>query len=908
MTNFIYLNENEVRQLHRSMNILLSTKLFTPRIRAAYLRRGRLQDQLEQGAACNLTLVSAPAGFGKTTQVAAWLDSKRIPVSWVALDEGDNDPRLFLAYLVNAVQRVWEHFGERALISLQKREQDPLLETLIETINEIAAWEAPITLVLDDFHLVRNSEVHDLMVYLIDHQPPNLRLIIVTREDPPWPLARYRARRELVEIRARDLRFSCEETGQLFNDVLKIKLKARQVEILDQRIEGWAAGLQIAAASLRDRKDKNAFIRSFSGSNRFIFDFLMEEVLAQRPEKVRRFLLETSILERMSAPLCAAVTGQQDSHQILTGLEQANLFVIALDDRLTWFRYHRLFSDLLRKRLALEMAEAISNLYKKASRWYEGNGLVGEAMKYALETDDLQLAVGIIERNALALAYHGEIGTLLSWLDMLPGEMVHRRGWLCIARIWAFAYAGKPEQAQTWLTLAEQTPQFQSERDSRETGHMRCHLALARAYLAAVQQDTSQMDVHLKEVQCDLPQHDVMARGVAMILKGLLHRWTGDAPQALAALHQAYAMSASAGEIHLAVDALWERSVLEFALGKLQQVIETCQHAQDLADEYRRKSGRLLPVMGYIHERMSTVLWEWNDLDAAMEKAESAVELSQIWGQFDALLESYFSLARIRSAVGDYAGAREILRQAKPLTRGLGAWYSLTVDAMETQLNLYQGDLASATEWLADAESTLSQEADLIPGGVFLLMGKIYLLLGRIDQAIEMIGRLSQLVEKSQGRDLEIRFLIYQALTYRAAKKEHRAVSILGRALQYGEPQGYMRSFIKEGAPLLPLLIQVASRGDATEYVRRIISGIRAELPEEQQATLWLNEVDVDALTDREMVTLRYLSTELSIPEIADELVIAVSTARTHVKNIYSKLGVHNRRDAVALGRQLKIL
>jgi LuxR family maltose regulon positive regulatory protein len=892
---------------------ILTTKLHIPPARPDWVPRPRLIEQVNEGLQYKLTLVSAPAGFGKTTLLSDWSRQSPFPVAWLSLDAGDNDPARFWTYVIAAVQTVHSDTGMAALAAMQAPQPPPMESLLTGLINEIAGVLAPFVLVLDDLHLISGEPVHDGLTFLLDNLPSQLHLVVSSRADPPWPLARLRARREMVELRSRDLRFTSQEAVTFLKQVMKLNLSPEDVAALKERTEGWIVGLQMAALSMRGRDDLSGFVRAFSGSQRFVLDYLVEEVLERQPGDVQEFLLQTSILERMSAPLCDAVTGRDDSQTTLAQLEEANLFLVPLDDERRWYRYHHLFADLLRSRLQRAQPDQVPALHRRASEWYESQGQIVEAMGYALLAGDVGWIEHLVAGNALGIIYHGDLAVVTRWLDTLPAEVRRARPRLGVAQAWVLAYAGRLDDTEPLLQAAEKALAGPGEHNApvlnlAERQQIAGHIAAVRAYVAALKEHLPQAAALAREALDRLPETDLIARGWVSLVLGCVLRSLGDLAAAAQTFAEALAISQAAGDSHLAVDVLWEWAGLQSVQGQLRSVVRTCQQALRMADQYTRQGGRPLPVTGYTYTLMSNVFTEWNDLETALRYARQGIELCKLWGQADALTQGYFNLAGALQAIGDTDGALEALQRAKEVVSTLGPWYTVTAGAHEAHLRLAQGDVAAAVRWLQECGPDVDDALNLDYSASHQVLARTLMAQGRLEEALELLARLYRMAEAAGAMRRTIRILVLQALAWQAQGEEDRALAALKHALSLAEPEGYVRTFVGEGAPLGKLLRQAAGRGIKLDYVGRLLAALENEATSGQQASRLAASSLLEPLSERELEVLRLLTTYLSSTEIAQELVVSASTVRSHIKNIYGKLDVHTRADAVRRARELGLV
>jgi LuxR family maltose regulon positive regulatory protein len=869
---------------------------------------------LEDGLSRKLTLVSSPAGFGKTTLLSEWIHKCGRPAAWISLDQGDNDPARFLKYFITALQKNEAEIGEGIISALQSSQLSKTDILLTGLLNEIADLTQPFVIVLDDYHVITEPTIQEMLTFILENQPPQMHLVISSRADPPWPLARLRARGELAEIRTGDLRFTTDEAATFLNNVMGLKLSSQDVASLEGLTEGWIAGLQMAALSMRGRKDVSGFIESFSGSHRFILDYLVEEVLDQQSLTIQEFLLKTSILESLSGSLCDAVTDRADSQTTLTQLEQANLFLVPLDDERRWYRYHHLFADLLRIRLEHTQAEQTPTLHHRASQWFEQHGLIAEAVSHALEANDFERVVRLLAGNALAMIYHGELRTLVSWLEAIPDEVVRSQPWLNIAHAWTLAYAGKFDAIGPLLKETEKAlVGFNEHIEGLILSEVECqrivgHITIIRTYIAALRGDSSRAAKLACEALKHLPGDDLMVRGYIMTLLGAVLRTSGDFIAAAEASTKAIAISQAAGDSHLSAVVLCDQAALHYSQGQLHKTAATCRDAQQISDKYAGQSGRPLPVMGYAYIRLSAVLREWNDLETATRYAGAGLELCQQWGQADFLVYSYIELAKVLQATGDIDGALEAIQKGKRIASNVPPWPGFPVAAQQARLWLAQGKLGDVSYWVQESGLRIDDRISFQYLFRYIILARVLIAQGVFDEAAGLLSRLLEVAETARAMGYVIEILVLQALALQAQGKTDRALTSLERALSLAEPEGYVRTFINEGAPMGKLLRQATARGIAVGYIGKLLTALEKEIKGKRQFGNAFPASMVEPLSVRELEVLRLLKTHLSSTDIAEELTISVNTVRTHIKSIYSKLNVHSRQDAVQRAQELELL
>ncbi len=873
---------------------LLTTKLAVPPLHAGLVPRPRLVQRLSEGlrAGRQITLVSAPAGFGKTTLVSAWLSDLDWPSGWLSLDEGDNDAVRFLSYFVAALQKADPKIG-RSVRSLQQSPEPPQPEALwIALVNDIAAAPRPLLLVLDDYHLIHTMQIHQQLAALLDYLPQQMHLVISTREDPPLPLSRLRARGQMSEIRQADLRFSRQEAALFLNTTMGLGLTADDIAALEARTEGWIAGLQLAALSMRQADDIHDFVRAFTGSNRYILDYLTDEVIEQQPPSMREFLLQTSILERLSAPLCDAVTERQDSHNILRALEQGNLFLVPLDESRQWYRYHRLFAELLRHRLRTEAsAPDARELHQRASRWYEAEGYSTDAVRHALAASDWEQAARLIREVSGPMLERGEVMTLLGWFRALPDEAVCARPGLCLTYSWVLILTGQLDTAESYLAHVEPT----ALSDAALLGG----IVAAQAYIARTRGDHRRTIELSQQALKLLPQDDLSARSVVALNLGLAHWHHGHLAEAQEALEQASHVALQCGNHHVRLMALGLLGPIQAAQGKLHQAAVLCRQAIQL--------GKQSPAIALTHVEFSALLYVWNDLEAVADHLRQAIELSQRSGNLELQTGGYRMLARLKQAQGDASGALVSLQEAHllarshdvtPLVRARNA-------ACHVEIALAQDDVATAAHW---AEQ-VTENADAFPLYPFLRLTPARLLLAQ-NKKVAAAEQLAALYETAIASGWQFGAVEVRTLQALAAADLDQALDYLTDALLQAEAEGYVRTFVDKGEPMASLLRQAAVRGIASAYVGRLLSAFAAPsvAPRVEARPGTAEQPLPEPLSEREWEALRLLAEGLSYQEIAAAMFLSLNTVKTHLKNVYAKLGVHERQGAVVRARELQLL
>ena len=869
---------------------LLTTKLYIPLVRPELVSRPRLIERLNAGLHRKLTLVSAPAGFGKTTLLSEWVSGCERPVAWLSLDESDSDPARFFTYLIAALQRVDPGIGQGAQAMMQSPQPPPPEALLTALINDIAASQ-PFILVFDDYHLITAPPIHQLLAFLLEHQPPQMHLVIATREDPPLPLSRLRARGQTVEIRQADLRFTPKETADFLRRVTQADLSSADVAALQQRTEGWIAGLQLAALSIRSHDDVSRLVQSFTGSHRYILDYLIDEVFQQQSADVQDFLLRTSILERFTAALCDAVAERDDSRQVLLALEQANLFILPLDESRQWYRYHRLFADLLRHRLDVEGQHDVARLHKQASQWYVDNGLPADAVRHALAGSDWERAADLILTVNTGMLKRGEVVTLRGWFQALPDEVVYARPRLCYEYSWPLILSDQIDAAEPYLARAEQVAL------ENEITPLLGEIAIAKTHIARARGDSAQVIELSEQALSLLPQDELSGRSIVAVNLGLAQWYRGRLAEAEQALLEAQRAGRGSGNEYVRWTAVLFLSRIQTARGQ-------SRHA---AESYRQmiEQGGQLPIVGLAHYDLGRLSYEWNDLETAADHLQRGIEIVRRSGSVEFEAGGYAALAFIKQAQGDSAAAQAALQRADRLLENPGIPPSthLYTLASHVAVALGQGDLDAASR-LVERFPKL-EEAGSFPDYLLLMLAQARVLLaqGQRAAAMEHLETLQAIASQAGWQSTVTQACALQAL---AAPTPEEAHAFLTEALRRAEPEGYVRTFVDAGEPMAELLREAAARKVAPDYVKKLLSAFdRSEAPPPPPTVA---QPLIEPLSDRELDVLRLLADGQTNQEIALTLFISVNTVKTHLKNIYGKLGVNNRREATVQAKKLGLI
>ncbi|HEU5380854.1 MAG TPA: LuxR C-terminal-related transcriptional regulator [Ktedonobacteraceae bacterium] len=909
------------------MTPILATKLYLPRLRPHVVSRPRLIERLNEGLHRKLTLISAPAGFGKTTLVTAWVEGIQRPTAWLSLDEGENDPTRFLIYLVAAVQTIAPTLGEEVLRALQSSQPPPLEAMLVALLNDLASIKDPFVLVLDDYHMIEAQAVDLALTSFVEHLPPHMHLVITTRSDPHLPLARLRARGHLTELRAADLRFTSSEAAAFLTQVMGLTLSPQDFTRLSERTEGWIAGLQFAALSLQGNPDVPGFIQAFAGDHRYIVDYLVEEVLQRQPEPVRIFLLQTSILDRLSGPLCDAVTGQKEGSVRLETLERGNLFVVPLDDKRHWYRYHHLFADVLAAHLLAEQPGQVSTLHRRASEWYERHGSAGDAIRHALKAFDFERAADLIELAIPEMRRSRQDTMLLGWLQALPDELFHFRPVLSVGYAYAELSRGELEAAQArlqdaerWLDTLASTGAFvlapSTEMvvvDNEEFRQLPALIAMYRAACAQVLGDVPGTIKYARRVLDLVSEEDPLGRGAAAALLGLTSWVSGDLEAAHRMFADGIARVQMAGNLSDAISGTIALADIRMAQGRLHEAMwiyeRALQEALALGEPILRGAADLYVGMSELHR-------ERNDLDTAWQCLLKSKELGERTGFPQNRSRWCVALARIREAQGDLPSALDLLHEAEHLYVRDFFPDVRPVAALVTRVRVAQGRLGEALGWAREQGLSAQDDLSYLREFEHITLARVLLARSKSEhadrsmlEAMRLLSRLLKAALAGERTGSVIEILVLQALAHQMQSDIPAALMALQQALSLAEPEGYARMFVDEG-PSMEMLLKEATRygtpawgvGNAPNYVRQLLAAFDKS---EDRAPGKQNLIE--PLSERELEVLRLLKTGLDGPEIASKLFVSLNTLRTHTKNIYSKLGVNNRRAAILRAEELDL-
>jgi LuxR family maltose regulon positive regulatory protein len=875
--------------------VLLKTKLHPPRRRRTLVARPRLRDL---GARANhpaLTLVSAPAGFGKTTLVADWLGAERT-TAWLSLDPPDDEAERFWTYVLAALATVTTDVSSDTAALLQGR--PPPLETFVASlINDLETASQDIVLVLDDYHVINAPEIHRSVAFLLEHMPPQVSLVIATRADPPLPLASLRAEGNLLEVRAADLRFTADEAGAYLNGAMDLALTAADVDVLGARTEGWIAALQLAALSMQGRRDPTSFIHEFAGDDRFILDYLADEVLDRQPERIRNFLLETSLLTRLTGPLCAALTGQDDAKATLEELDRSNLFLVPLDDRRTWYRYHHLFGDVVRARLLDGSPDRVAELHRRASDWYADNGDPHEAIVHALAGQNPERAAELIELAAPAMQRARQETQLRSWLEALPADLYRDRPVLAMALVGARMATGDTtsldpllEIIDSWLDSSERPIVFDAVAHRRLPAMASVH----RAGLALVAGDSDGTIRHAERVRQLAGVDDHLQRGAAAALIGLAHWSQGDLEVARTCYIESVALFEAGDYLPDVMGCALALADIQLTQGRLRDAQRTFESARRHAGDHPGLRGAADMYVG-----LSLVAVERNDVDTATEHLRSSAELGEHMGLPQHPYRWRVARARLHEAQGDLDRALELLTEAESRYNTDYLPDVRPVSALKARTEVKLGDLDAGVRW-ANAHALSADDAvSYVREFEHITLASVLLARGTAtarEQATGLLRRLLTAAEDGQRHGSTIEILVLLAVARQAAGDHAGAADSLSRALTRAEPEGYVRTILDAFPPVTHVLHTLASTGG---YAAQIAGS--AATPTRPR----VGTSAPDELSDRELDVLRLLRTDLSGPDVARQLHVSLNTLRTHTKHIYTKLAVTNRREALTRAAEL---
>lgn len=873
---------------------ILATKLHTPALRPKRVLRSRLIERLAAGEACKLTLVSAPAGFGKTTVVCEWLAVRDQPVAWLSLDEDDNDPARFLSYVIAALQQVHPGIGQESMRALQIPQPPPAAAMVTALINEIAGFEAPFTLVFDDYHAITSPAIDQLMTLLIERSPAQMHIVIATREDPDLPLHRLRARSQLTEMRAGDLRFTPRESEDFLTQIMALRLSPQEMAALDSRTEGWVAGLQLAALSMQGVTDTTAFVQSFAGSHRYILDYLLEEVLNKQPAHVQTFLLRTSVLGRLCGPLCDAVLDAPaaSSQPTLEFLEQANLFIIPLDHERKWYRYHHLFGDLLRQRLQQQLASSpnaghsVPALHLRASQWFEDNGFDLEAFHHAAAAGDIDRAERLIDGKGIPLHLRGAAMAILNWLNSLPLDVLNRRPALWWRQAALMLINGQTTGVEEKLNAAEAA--LNGAVVDEQTRALMGQIAMARATLALTRYQVDAMLEQSRRALEYAPPHALSTRANAYWVMGYAYFIKKERAASRNAFTEGIALGQAAGAPFSTLLCVTGLANVQEADNQLHLAAQTYQRVIEMTGD------QPLQIVYDAYLGLARLHYEWNDLDAAQKYGEQSLHLAR---QYDTVIDRFIVcelfLARLKLARGDVAGADEIVAGASHAVRQNNFVHRVPeVAASQVLILIRQNRHAEALDIARKHALPLSEALVCLAQGDALA-------------ALSLLNVIDEQAQAGHWADEHLNLTVLLAVAFYLQGETDLALQRLSRALALAEPEQFTRLFLDKGRPMAQLLSEAATRGLQPEAVGRLLAAFDAEPVAGADS---LNPSPAEPLSPRELEVLRLIAQGLSNNDISERLFLALDTVKGHNRRIFEKLQVQRRTEAVARARELGLL
>ena len=909
---------------------ILATKLYAPPRRPDLVLRPRLIGRLNEGLHRRLTLISAPAGFGKTTVVCEWISGGKRPSAWLSLDEADGDVARFLSYLVAALRTIKPDIGENVTALLQSPVPIPIESILTPLINEISDMPADFFLVLDDYHAIDNEKVDEALAFALEHAPPRMHLVITTREDPNLPLARWRARGQLTELRASDLRFTVPEAVEFFNRTMGLSLSEPDIAALENRTEGWIAGLQMAALSMRGRSDAALFIRDFSGSHRFVLDYLLEEVLLRQPERVHEFLLQTAVLDGLCGPLCDEVSGQKDGGEMLEYLERGNLFVVPLDDERRWYRYHHLFAEVLRMRLREARPDQVSALHRRASGWYERNGFPPEAVSHALAAGDLERAAGLIELAGPAMEGSPRTSEWLAWVRALPDELVRARPVLSVWYAYGLLAGAEVEAAESRLDDAERLLADPTAgmvvTDEGQLRLLPALIATARAYHAQALGDVPGNVKYARRALEILPESESLRRGQAAGLLGIACWANGDLEEAARVFTGYHDRFQSARNIPDTIGTAFILAEIRTAQGRLREARSVLQLTLGFVED---AGGPMPPHATTLFRGLGELFCERDDLESAFRYLSRSEELVGQAGLSGMRHRLCVAQARLKQIQGDLDGALDLISEAERLY----VRYPLPVlrpfAAMKARIWIAQGRRAEALGWARERGLTVKDEPSYLREYEHLTLVRIFLARHENDSdesvraAAGLLERLRKAAEEDARGGSEIEILVLLSLARDALGDIPAALASLERALTLAEPEGYVRVFVDEGPRVAGLLARLSAPGGTgtparDAYILRLLSAFepRTFPVSSRKPAVGVGagtaaphpRGPIEPLSPRELEVLELIDQGLSNQEIGERLFLALDTVKGHNRRIFEKLDVKRRTEALARARKLGLL
>ncbi len=889
---------------------LLSTKLYYPSLQQNWVKRERLISRLNNCFSVKLSIVSAPAGFGKTTLLSEWIEQSDYPVGWVSLDQGDNDPKRFLTYCIAALQKIQPDFGENTE-TIIKSPQPVSAETIITAfLNEVHEKLKNSVLVLDDYHLIESSDVHKALSFVVEHLPENLHIIITGRHDPPIPLSRLRSRNQLLEVRESDLRFTKEETINFFKTTMDLELTRDEIETLEERTEGWIASLQLAGIAMQGGKDINTFINDFKGNHSYIVDYLTEEVINHLDTNLQEFLLYTSILNRFNSSLCDAVTGGSESQDILDYLNKAKLFLVPLDENRIWYRYHHLFGDLLKYRLQQLFPDIIKTLNERASKWFSENGFTEDAINHSLAAGDAEKAADLIEAAAVPTLVNAELITLRNWSQKIPPSLLNERAYILICLAWIHNMYGEIEKTAPLLAGTEAALEKNKNRYSEDSiSEIRSHIALIKAYNYSPFYTNNPDDIEIQrklilESKNFLKKDNPTLQSTIELLLGWTYAFSGKIKEAKDAFMNAFVFGEISNNHIVALSGAMNYIDMLLFEGRLQQALIL---GNDITEKYVTKYGKNFLSLGFIYLGMSRIYYEINDLQKAEYFAIESVRLSKLIGNWTMFLHAITRLEVISVTKGDIQSYKQYVKTEEETIKNhkFNFFRELLIDTQRSYAWLLQKNYKAVSNWREKYNSDPMRNIPYHLNGK-LLETRFLLETGKHEEALNILNDCEEIAKKTGANGFLLETLILKSVAFEKKGETSTALEIFDAALVMAKPEGYVRLFINEGKPVAELLnnylIYYAKKGsNSIAYATKLLQELNVELAKPEQ------QVE-EPLSEREIEVLRLLSAGYSNKEIADKLFLAVGTVKKHTHQIYQKLDVDSRVKAIKTARELNLL
>jgi LuxR family maltose regulon positive regulatory protein len=904
---------------------LLKTKLVIPPLRDDLVSRPRLLKKLDEGASKKLSVLSAPPGFGKTTLLSEWIHKKKILAAWFSIDEKDNDPVSFLTYMIAALRTINENWGQPALELIQSPQRTSYESAIFALIESMETIPKNFVLVLDDYHLIQTASIHEMLGHFFSVLPPKIHVSIATRSDPPLPLSRIRTQNQLSELRTKDLSFTTDEINQYFKDKLQGDLSIEDIALLESRTEGWITGLQLAALSMQGRSDPSAFVAKFSGDNRYIVDYLMEEVLHRQPEHIQDFLLQTSILDPLNGSLCDAVSNQKNSQQILHGLEKSNLFIFSLDNERSWFRYHRLFADSLNQRLQYSQREIVPELHRKACDWYDAHGMKYEALDHALAAEDHDRAAFLLEDMAETVWDRGQQVKLAHWFDHLPDRFISQRPQLCVFYARSLIMSGRQKESEQCLAAAERLLESASEEiveilpDGTRFQHafdrkeMLGKISAVRALMAMYQGDVANVIEHAYHALVLLSQDNLTWRGVVETMLGMAHGWAGDGnmPKAEKAFSSAMSIMEKAGNTSFYLFAGLSLAGIYTYMGRMQDAESLCNRLlKDAASAGLSQTGNVASL----HAILGGILCERDELEEGIPMIKRGLESAKLSHDLIALQGIRLNWIRVLILLKDHQRAlrfiEEICGDAKKMD--IPPWMNHAVAAYQARIWIEMGHTDLLNQWVEDRGIGIDDNLSCRLEPEHVILARILIFQDRPEEADRFLEKLITKAEEGHRITSMIEMRLVRVKALYAMAKIEETLHELKKALAEGESSGFVHLFTLEGkiiARLLAKLLDDKKRKKteqgvpcSDQYLNRLLSAIDGT-----RSVPLMNGVP-ESLSSREIEVLKLIASGKTNQEIADRLFVSINTIRTHTKNINSKLDVHSRTQAVAKAKKLGLL